>query len=237
MQMKTDFRDHLLLQIEMLRAGISHQELSEKLGPEAERSLANYIAGKAHLREDAFKKIAEALSIDAPILARQWASSLGLGLSAKNAVKAILDRAFCDYQKRKRTVGVPPRPSPMATIRAKYADRFPRETPPLWFVSSGNRARTADGCARFARAYEMLVEFVHDNRSQRDVGALRGISGERARQLMQIAAYIWARAEGIDLLSAKNLATWKNEPLHVKNLYAGLRFFARQEISAPIPRR
>jgi hypothetical protein len=54
---------------------------------------------------------------------------------------------------------------------------------------------------------------------------------------MQIAAYIWAKAEGIDLLSAKNLTTWKNEPLHVKNLYAGLRFFARQEICAPIQRR
>ena len=201
--MKTDFRHHLLLHIEMPRAGILHQELSEKLGPEAERSLANYIAGKAHLREGAFKKIAQGLSIDAPILAREWASSLGLGLSAKNAVKAILDRAFCDYLKRKRTVGVPPRPSPMATIRAKYADLFSRETPPLWFPFHVNRARTADGCARFARAYEMLVEFVHDNRSQRDIGALRGISGERARQLMQIAADIWARAEGIDLLSAK----------------------------------
>jgi hypothetical protein len=235
--MTRDFRHHLLLQIEMLRAGISHQELSARLGCEAERSLANYIAGRAHLQEDPFKKVSEALSIDAPILARQWASSLGLGLSAKDPVKAILDRAYCDYQKRKRTIGVPPRPSPMATIRAQYADRLSRETPPLWFVSNGNRGRTAVGCARFARAYEMLVEFVHDDRSQRDIGALRGISGERARQAMQIAAYIWAKAEGIDLLSAKNLATWKNEPLHVKNLYAGLRFFARQEISAPIPRR
>jgi transcriptional regulator with XRE-family HTH domain len=191
--MTRDFRDQLLLQIEMLRAGISHQELSARLGYEAERSLANYIAGKAHLREDVLKKIAEALSIDPSILAQQWASSLGLGLSAKNAVKAILDRAFSEYQKRKRTAGVPPRPSPMVTIRAKYADRLSRETPPLWFVSNGNRGRTTVGCARFARAYEMLLEFVHDDRSQRDIGALRGISGERARQLMQIAAYIWAK--------------------------------------------
>ena len=76
--MKWDFRNHLLMQIEMLRCLISHEELSTRLGDVTERCLARYIAGKTHLREDEFEKIAKALTIDARILAQAWAASLGL---------------------------------------------------------------------------------------------------------------------------------------------------------------
>jgi hypothetical protein len=75
----------------------------------------------------------------------------------------------------------------------------------------------------------MLVESVHDNRSHRDIGALRGISGERARQLMTRAAYTWGRSVGIDFLSDKGSVPFKNEAKYEKNLYAGLRFVARQQ--------
>jgi len=75
----------------------------------------------------------------------------------------------------------------------------------------------------------MLVESVHLGLSARDIGALRGISGERARQLMVYAAYRWAESEKIDL-SGKSVP-FKNEAKSVKNLYAGLRFFARQQFN------
>jgi hypothetical protein len=54
------------------------------------------------------------------------------------------------------------------------------------------RSDTPGNQARFARAYEMLVESVHLGLSARDIGALRGISGARERQLMVYAAYTWA---------------------------------------------
>jgi hypothetical protein len=38
--MKRDFRHHLLLQIEMLRGDISHEEFSKRLGDTSERCLA-----------------------------------------------------------------------------------------------------------------------------------------------------------------------------------------------------
>ena len=88
---------------------------------------------------------------------------------------------------------------------------------------------TPEGHERFARAYEMLVEFVHDNRSQRDIGAIRGISGERVRQLMLRAAHIWAKSEGINL-AADFSVPFKYEAKLVKNLYAGLRFLAQHAI-------
>jgi hypothetical protein len=232
--MKEGDRNHLLMQIEMLRAGISHDELSKRLGSPAERRLASYIAGKKHLMEEDFKKVAKALSMDPRTLAREWAASLGLKVSAKDAVNDILHRAYRDFCKRKRTVGVPPHPSPMTVIRVKYAERLPRAAPRLWFGNPGKRGKgTPEGRRRFSRAYEMLVESVHDNRSHRDIGALRGISGERARQLMVRAAYTWASGEGIDLLSDKGSVPFKNEARHIKNLYAGLRFFAQQRQDAP----
>ena len=232
--MRSDFRNHLLMQIEMLRAGISHEELSKRLGFRAELCIAGYIAGKKHLMEEDFKKVAKALSIDPRTLAQEWAASLGLKVSAKDTVNDILHRAYRDYCKRKKTAGVPPHPSPMTVIRVKYADRLSHATPPLWFGKRGKREKgTPEGRQRFSRAYEMLIESVHDNRSHRDIGALRGISGERARQLMVSAAYTWARSEGIDLLSDKGSVPFKNEAKHVKNLYAGLRFFAQQRQDAP----
>ena len=231
--MREDFRNHLLTQIEMLRAGISHDELSRRLGSPAERRLASYIAGKRHLMEDDFEKIAKALSIDLRTLAREWAASLGLKVSPRDVVNDILHRAYREFCKRKRTAGVPPHPSPMIVIRVKYADRLLRTAPRLWFGKPGNRGKgTPEGRRRFSRAYEMLVESVHDNRSHRDIGALRGISGERARQLMVSAAYAWAKGEGIDLLSEKGSVPFKNEARHIRNLYAGLRFFAQQRQDA-----
>jgi hypothetical protein len=120
----------------------------------------------------------------------------------------------------------------MAVIRAKYADRLPVQSPLLWFGSYSRCEKERDtpvSRARFARAYEMLVESVHGGLSARDIGALRGISGERARQLMVCAAYTWARRERIDL-SGKSVP-FKNEAGFVKNLYTGLRFFARQQFN------
>jgi hypothetical protein len=50
---------------------------------------------------------------------------------------------------------------------------------------------------------------------------------------MVSAAYTWARGEGVDLLSDKGSVPFKNEARHIKNLYAGLRFFAQQRQDAP----
>jgi len=229
-----DYRNHLLVQIELLRGDISHEELSERLGDVTERCLARYIAGKSHLTESEFRDVAKALSIEAQVLARAWASSLGLRASSQDAVNWMVSRAYQRWRLHSRVAdrGVPSHPSPMAVIRAKYADRLPIRTPPLWFGSYSRceeERDTAVNRARFARAYEMLVEFVHVGLSARDIGALRGISGERARQLMVCAAYTWARRERIDL-SGKSVP-FKNEVGFVKNLYAGLRFFAQQQFN------
>src|SRR5258708_7080809 len=220
------------MQIEMLRGDISHAELSKRLGDVTERCLAPYIAAKTHLKEDEFRKIAKALSIDAQILAQAWAASLGSYLPHKDAVNRTVDRAY-RYWRRYSCLAehrVPPSPSPMTIIRAKNADRLPRQTPPLWFSSFGNRKTTREGRRRFARAYEMLVEFVHDHQSQRNVGAMHGLSGIRAAELMRRAAYTWARSEGIDVFDKS--VPFKNDAKLVKNLYAGLRFFAQQQFDA-----
>lgn len=182
--MQWDFRHHLLLQIEMLRGDLSHEEFSKRLGDITERCLARYVAGKAHLQESEFRLIAKALSIDAETLAQVWASSLGLRVSETEAVSQMVERAYCRWRQHSRIWGVPSSPSPMAIIRAKYADRLPRKTPPLWFGSYSRSEKERDtpiNRARFARAYEMLVDSVHGGMSAPDIGALRGISGERAR--------------------------------------------------------
>ena len=232
--MRWDFRHHLLTQIEMLRGDISHQEFSNRLGDVTERCLARYVSGKSHLQEHEFKLIAKALSISAQVLAQAWASSLGLPFSGTDAVSQMIGRAYRQWQQHSRIAehSVPSSPSPMAVIRARYADRLPRRTPPLWFAScsrSEKRKDTPLNRARFARAYEMLVESVHGGRSHRDIGAMRGLSGERVRQLMVCAAYTWARSEKIDLCDKS--VPFKNEAKLVKNLYAGLRFFAQQKFN------
>ena len=229
--MKLDFPNCLLMQIEMLRGAYSNQELSERMGEITERRLARYVAGKAHLQENEFDKIADALSIKQRILAEQWAASLGLCLAGKDPAKSMLKRAFHYWQQHSRIAkrAVPSSPSPMTTIRTKYADRLPRQTPPLYFNSYGSREETPEGRERFARGYEMLVEFVHHHQSQCDVGAQRGISGRRAAQLMRRAACTWARSEGIALLQ-DNSVPFKNDVKLVKNLYEGLRFFGATEL-------
>jgi len=232
--MKWDFRHHLLMQIEMLRGDISHEELSTRLGDVTERCLARYIAGKSFLTEDEFKAIAKALSMEAHLFAGAWAASLGLPIPDKDAVSWMVNRARNQWRQYSRIAdrAVPSNPSPMVVIRAIYADRLPWNTPPLWFgahFTYRKRSDTPENRARFARAYEMLVESVHLGLSARDIGALRGISGERARQLMVYAAYTWAGSEKIDL-SGKSVP-FKNEAKFVKNLYAGLRFFALQQFN------
>jgi hypothetical protein len=230
--MKRNFSHHLLLQIEMLRGDISHEEFSARLGDVSERCLARYIAGKAHLQECEFKLIAKALSIDPQMLAQAWASSLRLRVSGTDAVSQMVRRAYCRWRHNARISGVPSNPSLMAIIRAKYADRLPTETPPLWFgahFKNRRRSDTPENRARFSRGYKMLVESVHDGMSHRDVGALHGVSGERARQLMMCAAYEWARSEKLDI-SGKSLP-FKRDAQLVRNLYAGLRFFAQQQFN------
>lgn len=232
--MKWDFRHHLLTQIEMLRGDISHEELSARLGDVTERCLARYIAGKSFLTESEFKAIAEALSMDAGSFAGAWAASLGLSAPDQNAANWMVGRACDQWRQHSRIAdrAVPSSPSPMAVIRTKYADRLPWNTPPLWFganFDNQGRCDTPENRARFARAYTMLVESVHLGLSARDIGALRGISGERARQLMVYAAYTWAASEKIDLTGKS--VPFKNDAKSVKNLYAGLRFFAQQHFN------
>jgi len=231
-----DFRNHRLMQIEMLRCVISHEELSKRLGDVTERCLARYVAGKTHLREDEFEKIAKALNLDARMLALAWATSLGLHLSNRDVVSRMVDRAYRHWRRRSCLAArhVPPSPSPMTIIRAKYADRLPRQTPPLWFNSFRNKKPACEGRQRLVGAYEMLVEFAHAHQSQRDVGAMHGLSGIRAVQLMRRAAYTWAENEGIDLIHDKSVP-FKNDRKLVKSLYAGLRFFAQQQFDALTP--
>lgn len=229
-RMGGDYRNHLLVQIELLRCAIPHEELSKSLGDVTERCVARYIAGKTHLQKDEFEKIARALSIDAQMLAEAWALSLGVRLPEKDAVSRMIDRAYRHWRRHSRLAArrVPPSPSPMTVIRAKYADRLPQQAPPLWFNSFGNKKSTREGRERFVRAYEMLVEFVHAHQSQRNIGAMHGLSGIRAAQLMRRAAYTWAGSEGIDLIRDKSVA-FKNDRKLVKNFYAGLKFFAQQQ--------
>jgi hypothetical protein len=232
--MKWDFRHHLLLQIEMLRGDISYQELSERLGDITERCLARYIAGKSHLTEGEFRDVAKALRMDAHALASAWASSLGLRISGKDVVSRMVERAYSRWRQHSRVAGrgVPSNPSALAVIRARYAARLPRKTPPLWFGAHYHhreRKGSPESRARFARAYEMLVDSVHGGMSAPDIGALRGISGSRARHLMICAAYTWAKSERLDL-SGKSVP-FKNEARFVKNLYAGLRFFGQEKFN------
>jgi hypothetical protein len=234
LRMGGDYRNHLLVQIELLRGDISHEDLSDRLGDVTERCLARYVAGKSHLTESEFRDVAKALSINAQVLARAWASSLGLRASSKDAASWMVSRAYQRWRQYSRVAdrGVPSHPSPMAVIRARYADRLPIQSPPLWFGSYSRSEKERDtpvNRARFARAFEMLVESVHGGLSARDIGALRGISGERARQLMVCAAYTWAKRERIDLCGKS--VPFKNEAGFVKNLYAGLRFFAQQQFN------
>ena len=211
LRMGGDYRNHLPVQIELLRGDISHEELSERLGDVTERCLARYIAGKSHLTESEFRDVAKALSIDAQVLARAWASSLGLRASSKDAVSWMASRAYQRWRQHSRVAdrGVPSHPSPMAVIRAKFADRLPIQSPPLWLGSYSRCEMERDtpvNRARFARAYEMLVESVHCDLSARDIGALRGISGARARQLMVCAAYRWQRESGSTCLASRFLS-------------------------------
>ena len=53
-RIRGDFSVHLLMQIEMLRGDISHEQLRQKLGDVTERYLARYVAGKVHLLERDF---------------------------------------------------------------------------------------------------------------------------------------------------------------------------------------
>ncbi|HCT60019.1 MULTISPECIES: helix-turn-helix transcriptional regulator [Acidobacterium] len=230
--MKWDFRHHLLAQIEMLRGDISHEELSSRLGDVTERCLARYIAGKTFLNDDDIRAVAKALGVDAQILARAWAASLGLRAPDRDAVSWMARKVYGQWQQFSPGAnrGVPSNPSPMAVIRARYADRLPVTPPPLWLgANADNRRRrdTPENRARFVRAYEMLVDSVHGGMSARDIGAMRGISGERARQLMVAAAYAWARSERINL--SGKLVPFKKDARAVKNLYAGLRFFGQQQ--------
>ena len=99
------------------------------------------------------------------------------------------------------------------------------------FNAFGETKPTREGRQKFARAYEMLVEFVHAHQSQRNVGAMHGLSGARAAQLMRRAAYTWAESEGIDLIYDKSMP-FKIDCKLVRNLYGGLRFFAQQQFDA-----
>jgi len=232
--MKSDLRHQLLIQIEMLRGEISHSQLSERLGDITERALARYVAGKSYLIEKEFRQVAKALGMDAEKLAYAWAASLRVRISDEDIVSEILSRARLRWRQHARIAkrAVPSHPSHMAVIRAKYADRLPRRTPPLWFGSSYSPTRAEDtpqNRARFARGYEMLIESVHGRLSARDIGALRGISGERARQLMVGAAYAWAQREKVDL-SGKTVP-FRNEARLVRNLYAALSFFGQQQFT------
>ena len=232
-----DFSLHLLTQIEVLRGDISHEELSKRLGDVTERFLARYVAGKVHLLERDFYQLAQALSVRPRVLAEQWAAACGLRMTArlsdKDAVEWMRRRAYHHWA-HSRLAGnrVPPSPSPMTIIREKYADRLPRKAPRLTFYFDKGKSPISEANEkRFARAYEMLVQFVHDHESQRTIGAMHGIGPTRARRLMRSAAYTWARNQGINLSSDKSVP-FKADAKLVRNLYAGLRFIAQQQFAA-----
>ena len=216
-----DFSLQLLTQIEMLRGDISHEELSKRLGDVTERYLARYVAGKVHLLERDFYQLAQALCIRPRVLAEQWAAACGLRVRAR----------LSDKDSRLAGNRVPPSPSPMTIIREKYADRLLRKTPRLTFYFDKGKSPISEARKRFARGYEMLVQFVHDHESQRTIGAMHGIGPTRARRLMRSAAYAWARNQGINLSCDKSVP-FKADAKLVRNLYAGLRFFAQQQFAA-----
>jgi hypothetical protein len=92
--------------------------------------------------------------------------------------------------------------------------------------TSGRLVLVVRHCGPFAHCHQH-----HAHQSQRNVGAMHGLNGICAGQLMRRTAYTWAKSEGIDLNYDKPVP-FKNERKLVKNLYAGLRFFAQQQFDA-----
>ena len=137
--MGKDLRNHLLMQIDIRRCLICREELSKRLGNATEHCPARNIAGKRHQCADEFEKIAKALTIDARILAQEWAPSRSLRLPDEDAVNRMVDRAYRHWRRNSRLIArrASPSPSPMTVLCAKYADCHPRETPALWFNSFG----------------------------------------------------------------------------------------------------
>jgi hypothetical protein len=90
--MRRDFANQLLMQI-ALRAGISHEQLSKRLGDRPERRLARYVAGKTFLLENDLNIIANELRIDLEVLAREWAHAVGLRPPTRGVARFIFDRA------------------------------------------------------------------------------------------------------------------------------------------------
>jgi hypothetical protein len=237
-RIRGDLSLHPLMQIELLRGDISHEQLSKRLGDVTERYLARHVAGKVHLLEHDFYQLAEALSICPRAPAEQWAvSDLGMPArpSDKDAAGWIRQRTYGHWRQYSRIARlpdnrVPPAPSPLAIIREKYADILPRKAPRLSFGSHSNSKSTPEGRPEYARAYMMLVQFVDDGEPQRTIGAIHDNSGERARQLMVSAAYTWARKAGIELIGDRSVP-FKNEAKLVMNLYAGLKFYAERHFA------
>jgi transcriptional regulator with XRE-family HTH domain len=223
---RKNIRRHLLIQIEALRvgAGISHEELSKKLGAYAERKLAAYIVGDEHLRESEIEVIAQAFGIDGQTLAMTWALSVGFTVSKTKALSGMHSVTYRDYCKNKpHDSPVRPTPSTLAVIRTKYADRLALTPPPLWSTPGFRKKHPMKHRKRLHRGYEMLVENIHHKMNGKEIGAKRGISSAWALQFMHAAAAAWAEVEGLDLdMDAKSILGKRDEK-NIKELYLALR--------------
>lgn len=209
--MKWDSRHHLLTQMEMLRGDISHKEISEQLRDVTERCLARYIVGKSHLMESEFRDVAKALSIDAQVLARAWASSHGLRASSKDAASWMVSRAYQRWRQHSRVTdrGVPSRPSPMAVIRGKYAGRLPLQTPPLWFGSYSHCEKERDT--------PVTAAF---RRYRQEYGRGLGVAIEEGRTNKGLTRGEVAKQANVSVLWIQRLET-KSAPLKLHDPQAG----------------
>jgi hypothetical protein len=137
---------------------------------------------------------------------------LRVGIPHKELSKSLgpwMERCLVRYLSR-RMQGVSPQPSPEAAIREISPDCLPRQAPPpcAGFHRPG-------GGRQFLRSSEMLVRLVHGKLSYRK------ISRGKAQQLRRRQSPARAWAGSIEL-------RWQKEARYVRNLYAGLLFFAQR---------
>jgi hypothetical protein len=219
---------HSLVEILRIREDISYDDLSKRLGSLAERSFAAYVVGKDQLREDDLDAIGKALGADGPALAQLWAEAVELEISKQSGVKEILNKACRDCKVIANLRGPHQRHSRATVIRGKFADRLPPKFPSLRTMQKAVPSITAKQWEFHASGYPILVEAVHHQRSYREIASERGVSEGHVRNLAEVAAIVWARHEGIDLVYERSLLPFKNEVRDVTKLYEALRLAFRR---------
>jgi transcriptional regulator with XRE-family HTH domain len=222
-RIRKDIRKQLLLEIESRRiqAGLSLEELRERLQPLAERPLAAYVIGNELLSTNDIETIGHVMEIDGKTLALKWARSLGLIVAPSKALEEMRSVAF-HYCQESGGHSMVPRISFQDVIRIKYKKQLSIRPPKPWPPS-----RFADRCSsaekqKLDRGYKMLVKAVHEGKSAKALAAEERMSDTTARSLMTHAAYVWAASQGLDLIKDIREMPRAKDKLYIKKLYRAL---------------